>query len=334
MKVLFYDIDNLELEYFLDNSINLVEAKFFKTSLNSNTFIPDEFKDTEGLSVFVQSELSKEVLNNFPDLKFIFLRCTGYSNVDINYCKLRNIKVFNVPEYSSYSVSEFVFGLILNVSRNILKSNNDLKKGIIEKEALTGVELNSKTIGIIGIGSIGKKVADIAKGFNMKVIVFDINKNKDYNFVSMDNLLKNSDFIVICCPLTPTTKHLINHNSFLKMKKNAFIINVSRGEIIDTKSLYDAIQQEKIKGAGLDTVECEETLCKLYKNCTKDDNIKSNCSKKYLFNSKLLKNDNVIITPHIAYNTLEARKRAVKITLENIKSSFDTNSSPKNLILI
>lgn len=334
MKILFYDIDNFELEYFLKNSINFVEPYFFKIPLNPNTYIDARNKDAESLSVFVQSDLTKEVLRQFENLKFIFLRSTGYSNVDLNYCKEKNIKVFNVPNYGTNSVAEFVFALALNVSRKILKANYELKDGIIEKEALVGVELNSKTMGVIGLGAIGKRVYEIASGFKMNVLAYDVAKTGEYNYTTLDNLLKNSDFIAITCPLTNSTKYMINHNSFLKMKKNSILINVSRGEIIETESLYDAIVNKKILSCALDVVECEQTLCKLFEKCSKKDNIKSHCAKKYLFNSKLIQMENVIITPHIAYSTIEAKEKIVKITTENIKSSLDINYGTKNLILI
>ena len=334
MKILFYDIDNFEHEHFLKNSLNSIEAHFFKLSLNESTFIDKKYQDTEALSIFIQSNLTKEVLSKFKNLKFIFLRSTGYSNVDLEYCKSNNIFVFNVPNYGTNSVAEFAIALILNISRNIIKANDELKNGYIDKEALTGFELNSKTLGVIGVGAIGKRVLEIAHGFNMKSVAYDIIKNGDYDYVSIDELFKEADFIVLTCPLTSKTKYLINHKAFLKMKKTAFLVNVSRGEIIETESLYDAVVNKRILGAALDVVECEETLCKIYDKCLKNEIIKSDCIKKYLFTTKLMKMGNIIITPHIAYNTVEAKKKIINTTIENIKSSFNINSGTKNLVLV
>ena len=334
MKVLFYNVDNYEFDYFLKNSFNLIEPYFFKISLNTKTYIDNKYIDAQALSVFVDSDLDKEVLEKFKNLKFIFVRSTGYSNVDLKYCKSNNIKVFNIPDYGSDSVAEYIFALILNISRKILKANEELKRGYIDKENLIGLELKEKTLGVIGIGSIGKKVLEIASGFKMNTMSYDIKQENGYRFVPLDKLLRNSDFIVLSCPLNVSTKYLINYEAFSKMKKNAYLINASRGEIINTESLYDAIINKKIMGAAIDVVECEHTLCAKYKECEEKETIKSNCLKKYLLNTKLMQMENVIITPHIAYNTEEAKKRIVDITIENIKSSFDINSGTKNLVLI
>ena len=334
MKILFYDIDNIELEYFLNNSLNVVEPYFFKIPLNKKTYIDKKYSNAEAISVFVQSELSKEVLEQFKELKFIFLRSTGYSHVDLKFCKENNIKVFYVPEYGSDSVAEYVFALLFNISRNVTKASSDLKNGNIDKEELTGYELKNKNIGVIGAGAIGKRVLDIAQAFKMNTFTYDIAKDGNYNYVSLDKLLNLSDFVVLCCPLNDSTKYLINRNTINKMKTNAVLINVSRGEVVEVESIYDAIVNKKLKGAGLDVIECEQTLCMKYKDCNKKYEIKANCAKKYLFSSKLLQMDNIIITPHIAYNTYEAKNKIVKTTIENIKSVFDINSGTKNLILL
>ena len=334
MKILFYDVSDFEFDYFLDNSIKTIEKYFFKIPLNNKTYVDKKYADCEAISTFVDSFLDKETLSKFKNLKFIFLRCTGYSNVDLKYCSTNGINVFNVPEYGTNAVSEFAFGLILNISRNIIEANSNLKLGQISKVDSVGFELYKKTLGVIGAGSIGKRVLDIAKAFNMNTLAYDTIENSDYNYVTLDELLKKSDFIVICCSLNSETKHLINRSAFLKMKKNAYLINVSRGEVVEIQSLYDAIITKRIQGAALDVVECEETLCAGYRECIKKDNIKSNCLKKYLFITKLMQLKNVIITPHIAYNTHEARKKLADITIENIKSSFNINSGTKNLVLI
>ena len=334
MKILFYDIDNIELEYFLKNSLNIIEPYFFKIPLNDGTYIDEKYSDTEAICVFVQSDLTADTLRQFKNLKYIFLRSTGYSNVDLKYCKAKDIKVCNVPEYGTDSVAEYAFGLLINVSRNILKACSDLKNGIINKESLTGFELKNKNLGVIGAGAIGKRILDIAKAFKMNTFAYDVIKSGYYNYVSLDELLKVSDFIMLCCPLNDSTKYLINRDTIDKMKENAVIINISRGETVEIESMYNAIVNKKLYGAGLDVVECEQTLCAKYQKCFSKESVKSNCLKKYLFSSKLMQMENMIITPHIAYNTYEARKRTVDVTIENIKSVFDINPGAKNLILL
>jgi D-lactate dehydrogenase len=333
MKILFYDIKESERNYFLNHSLKNIEQYFFEFPLNNSTFIDKKFLDADAISVFISSVLDKNTLSRFKNLKTIFLRCTGYSHVDIEYCKNHNIKIFNTPNYGSSSVAEFAFGLILNLSRKIIQSQNELKEGKINHNDLEGFELNSKTIGVIGAGHIGSKIIKIAQGFNMKILIYDINENIDYTFSSLDELYKNSDIIVLSCPLTKQTKELINKNSLNKMKKNALIINVARGEIINTRDLAEALAKKKISGCALDVIECEQTLCCLWNLCI-NTQMRDDCLKKFLFIEKLKNMENVIITPHIAYNTKEAIEEILKITLENIKASFEINKDTKNLVML
>ena len=334
MKILFYDIKKSELDYLLDNPIKEIEPYFFKNSINPLTYIDEKNLDAKALSAFVTSELNEEVLSKFKDLKFIFLRSVGYSNVDLEYCKRKNIQIFNTPNYGNSTVAEYVFSLLLTLSKKIIQAKNSILEGEIEQEKLSGIELYSKTMGVIGAGAIGRKVINIAYGFGMEVLVYDINKNGAYNFVELDELLKKSDFISINCPLNDKTKNLIDEIAISKMKRNAIIINCARGEIIDTQALYYALIEKKIKGAALDVIECEEYMCHNWKKCSKNVVFKSHCLKKFFFIQKMLQLPNVIITPHNAYNTKEATNRIVKITKDNIYSVLDLKYGAKNQVLI
>ncbi len=334
MKILFYDMGNFELDYLLEKIPNKIEPVFFKKTLNSSTYVDEKHLDAEALSVFVTSDLSNEILSKFKKLKYIFLRCVGFSNVDLNYCKENNIYVFNTPNYGNSTVAEYAFALILLLSKKIFQSKNDLYEGKVERDEITGIELFEKTIGVVGAGSIGREIINIAKGFKMNVLVHDMKKSGDYNFVTFDELLYKSDFVVISCPLTDGTRKMFNKESISKMKKTAILVNVARGEIVDTEALYNALINKKLLACGLDVVECEEILCESHKKCLKNDNLKEHCLKKYFFIQKMMKLDNVIITPHNAYNTLDAQKRILDMTLENIISSFNIKSGTKNLVLI
>ena len=336
MKTIFYDIKENEFNYLSENIPSNLEPYFFKIPLNSNTFIDEKFIDAVAISVFVQSELNKKVLEQFKNLKYIFLRSTGFSNVDLKYCKDNNIKVFNVPEYGSFTVAEYVFALILSLNRKISKAQNDILKGDINYENLTGFDLNKKTIGIIGLGKIGRKVLNIAYGFNMEALVYDINNVGAYNYVEFDELLKKSDYIVITCPLTNQTRKMINKFTLNLVKKTSFLINVARGEIVDTFALYKALLNKKLQGAALDVVECEELLCQNFDKCQKQNNIQEFCYKKYFFIKKLIELENVIITPHNAYNTVEANKRIIDVTMKNIIQVINKQEKPSydNLVLL
>lgn len=334
MKILFYDIQEFELNFLTENIPSNIEPYFFKTRLSNSTYIDEKFLDANALCVFVSSVLDEEVLSKFKNLKFVFLRSVGYSNVDLEYCKNNGINVFNTPNYGSYTVAEYVFALLLSLGRKIIDSKNSLIDGNIQKNDLMGIEFQGKTMGVVGAGSIGRRVVNIAHGFGMEVLVYDINKKGAYNFVQFEELLKKSDFISITCPLTKDTRKMFDKRAFSLMKRESILVNVARGEIVDTKELYYTLVNNRIKGATLDVVECEEMICKNWNECEKIDALKQICLKKYFFIKKLMQMPNVIITPHNAYNTLEAQNRILKMTLENIYSSFDINYGAKNLVLI
>ena len=336
MKTVFFDIQPYE-EKFLKKAVEKhFEAKFINSPLDINYKIQDEIKDAEILSVFITSTLSSDVLEKFPNLKFILTRSVGFSHIDLNYCKEHNIFVFNTPHYGDSTVAEFTFGILLSVIRNIEKGAQGVKKDKIEMEKYTGIELFNKTMGVIGAGSIGKNVLDIAKGFKMKTLAYDPYPSGDYNFCPLDELIKNSDIISINAPLTENNRHLINRETISKMKDGVIITNAARGEIIDTQALLEGLLSKKIAYAALDVVECEEILCSKSSECAKLNNIKENCLEKFYLNQKLLALSNVTITPHMAYNTKEATERILKMTGENIISciNFNINTGAKNLVLL
>jgi len=334
MKILFFDVKNIEYDYLKENISNKIESYFFKNSLDESTYIDEKHLNSQGISVFVTSQITKNVLAKFSNLKYIFLRCVGYSNIDLNYCKEKNIKVFNTPNYGNSTVAEYTFALLLTLIKKINKAQNSILKADVNYDYLRGFELFGKTIGIIGAGAIGRKVINIAHGFNMNVLVYDTTPKGAYNFVELDELLKKSDIISINCPLNESTKYMIDKIAISKMKKSVIIINTARGEIINTKDLYYALIENKIKGVALDVIECEEMLCEDFKTCSENLELKENIIKKFFYVQKLAQMDNVIITPHNAYNTIEAQMRILNITMLNIKSIFDKKSSPNNLVLI
>ena len=334
MKAVFFDIKPFEKEYLEKHCDFELEKIFFPHSINSDTKLDEKTLGCEILSVFITSDLSKKVLEKFKNLKFIILRSVGFSHVDISYAKEKGINIFNAPHYGDSSIAEYVFALLLNVSRKIITASDDVKNQTIDDNKYQGIELYNKTIGVIGTGAIGKNVIRIAKAFNMNVICFDKFKSEGYNYVSFDDLLKNSDIISINCPLNAETLHLLNENAFNKMKKGVIIINTARGEIIDTYCLYKALCEKIVSFAAMDVMECEDVLYENKENKIDINLIKEKCFKNHYVAYKLLNMKNVLITPHIAYNTKEAATNILKITVENLKSSIKFTSGAKNLILL
>ena len=240
--------------------------------------------------------------------------------------------VANTPHYGDYTVAEYSFGLLLNLARKICYGEKILKDGDILQEFL-GIELYNKTIGIIGTGAIGSKSIKIAKGFSMNVICYDKVENEElkskYNvkYIDIDTLCKLSDIIMIHAPLNTNSYHLINNDRLKLMNENTIIVNTARGEIIDTEALYTALLENKIKGAALDVLEFEDTLS----NKRPGENINLKNLRTSLINTKLLKLKNVIVTPHIAYDTKEATGRILELTLQNIKE-YKQKQQLSNLI--
>ena len=323
MKIAFFDIKPYEKEYLEENLSDEIEKIYFSTNINQNTEINDNIKDIEGISIFVDSTLSHKVLSEFKNLKFIYLRSVGFSHVDMVYANENNIKVYTAPHYGDHSIAEYTFALLLSVSRKINESANDVKAGnIIEGDIkYQGTELCGKTIGIVGLGATGKIVADIAKGFSMRPFYYDIKQDERYNYLPLDELCKKSDIISINCPLNQNTIYMFDESKFCLMKDGVIIINTARGEIIKTQALYEALISKKVGFAALDVVECENILYENPENFVKIDAIKDYCFRAYYITRKLMGLKNVILTPHMAYDTKEAKKRILEITVNNIIAS-------------
>ena len=336
MKTVFFDVQPYEEEFLKKAVEKNFDATFISAPLDENYEINKDINDAEILSVFITSTLSENVLKKFPKLKFILTRSVGFSHIDMKYCKEHEIYAFNTPHYGDYTVAEYVFALLLYTARKIGEAQNDVKTDDIIMNEYTGVELFNKTIGVIGAGSIGKNVLDIAKGFRMNTLAYDLYQKGDYNYCTLDELFKKSDIISINSPLTKQTHHLINKETISKMKNGVIIVNVARGEIIDTEALYEALLNKKIAYAALDVIECEEILCTENQKCKGLENIKEACLEKFYINQKLLKLPNVTITPHMAYNTKEAIERILYMTEENLRSclNFNPKTGAKNLILL
>lgn len=327
-EIVFFNTDEADKSFFEKEFSENYNLKFFKKALGDFTGITDDIKKANVISCFTTSELNSKTLEQFPNLEMIALRCVGFNNIDIDYCKKNNIKVLNSKGYGNRTVAEFALGLILDTSRYISKSYINLIDNNNQKRNYDGIEIMGKTIGIIGVGAIGSELAKIAHNLQMNVLGYDIIENNDLKenygvkYVPLDTLLSESDFISINSPLTKDNYHLIDENKFALMKENTIIINTARGEIIDTKALYKALSFGTIRGAGLDVLECEDI--------TKDNNLRFDMDyldkesiKQILLNHEITKLDNVIVTPHIAYDTVEAKERIRKITAENIHLFFD-----------
>lgn len=330
MKIVFVGLENGAKEK-MQEAFSSDELIFVDELKLESDF--ESIKDCDVLSVFVNHEVRSDLIDKFSNLKLIATRSTGFDHVDVAYAKGKNIQVANVPTYGSNTVAEFTFALMLATIRRVPDANNRLRKDDkTDVKDFEGVNLYSKTIGVIGSGNIGKNVIKIAKGFSMKVLAYDtfpkddLAKELGFEYVSLYDLLKNSDIVTIHVPYIKETHHLINEEKINLMKPTAYLINTARGEIVDTKALVNALLDKKIKGAGLDVLEGERLLREELDLLL--DNINDIDQFKTLFaNHRLIDMENVVVTPHIAFNTIEAKNEIIDITISNIKKFIETAES-------
>lgn len=334
MKIGFFEVSKEEEKNYFQQNLASHELFFFKESLVEN-FIPEQ-KDFDIISVFIHSTVTPPVIDTFPNLKAIAVRATGFDNIDLGHTKLKNISVSNVPSYGSHTVAEFTFGLILNLSRKINLAVSRVKIAAdFSLEGLQGFDLNGKTLGVVGTGKIGSNVIKIAKGFNMKVLAADsypnedLAKELDFTYVPLEELLKNSDIVTIHVPLTEETKYLINRQNIFLMKKGSLLINTSRGAVVETDALFQALTKQHLAGAALDVLEEEKEL-KEEAELLVTNNLPDKEFKTILENHILINLPHSIITPHLAFYSKEAELAIFQTTIENIKAAI--LGTPKNLV--
>ncbi|MEO8569318.1 MAG: D-2-hydroxyacid dehydrogenase [Ginsengibacter sp.] len=269
--------------------------------------ILERSKDAEVL-LTNKAPLEGVILEQLSSLKYIGVTATGYNIIDTTVAKRKGITVTNVPGYGTESVAQLTFALLLELCHHVQHHSDAVRAGKWSRSPdfsfwnFPLIELSGKTMGIIGLGNIGQKVADIATAFGMHIIATgrtrnDQSKRSNFQWVEISELLGNSDVVSIHCPLTPETKGLINKESIKKMKRSAFLLNTSRGQIIVDGDLAEALNNDVIAGAGIDVLSVEPPP----------------------ENNPLFKAKNCIITPHIAWATKEARQTLMNITVKNLE---------------
>lgn len=334
MKIGFFGLTPDENPQILINNLPEHQLVFNNNCLDENN-IPQE-TDFDVLSVFVNCDITQKVIDTFPNLKLITTRSTGFDHIDTEYAKSKGIKVANVPAYGSNTVAEFTFALILSLSRKIPQAVIRTKQqGEYDYHDLCGFDLFGKTLGVIGTGKIGKNVIKIAKGFEMKVLGYDafpdqtFAQTNGFEYVSLENLLQQSDIVTIHTPYNDQTHHLINKDNITLINKNAYIINTARGAIIETDALYEALKNGAIRGAALDVLE-EEGNLKKEEELLIQHNLPVEEFRVALENKALMDLPQVIVTPHMAFYTIEAENSILQTTIGNIQSFIKGN--PENLV--
>jgi len=322
MKIAFFEVEKWEEEY-IKEKLKGHKLIFYKRKLSKKD-LPN-LKDVDILSVFIYSELKKEIIESLPKLKLITTMSTGYDHIDLEACKKRNIRVCNVPYYGENTVAEHTFGLILCLLKKLPQAIERTKQDNFSLKGLIGEDLKGKTLGVIGPGHIGQNVIKIAKGFDMKIIVYGRHKDKrlakklGFRYVDFNYLLKKSDIITIHVPLNKETYHMINMDNIKLIKKGSYLINTARGPVVDTNALIYGLENKILAGVALDVME-GECVIKEEKQLLHKDFINTCDWQTLIQNHLLLKDKNVIVTPHSAFYTKEALQRILDTTIKNINS--------------
>lgn len=316
-RIVFLEVDTVTTGDLDINQFDIFNNAILLNSTDTDKLY-DQYSDVEVLLIN-KTEINSSVLEDLPELKFIQILATGYDNVDLEACRERGIEVCNVEGYSTYSVAQHVFALILALTNKVNYHWQMTRDGIWSNEPkftfyTPGIpELHHKTLGVIGLGSIGTAVARVGKAFGMKIITYTRSPEKitdsDIHFVEMDELARTSDFISLHLPLTQDTAQIINHEFLSKMKQDAILINTARGGLIDEQALHDVLTVKGIKGAGLDVLTEEPPP----------------------IDHPLLSLPNCITTSHMAWATLDARRTLMTKAADNVESFLNEGSVPHSL---
>jgi D-lactate dehydrogenase len=318
IRICFYDTKPYDKIYFDELKEKYeIEIDYFESKLNHKTAVLA--KGYEAAVAFVNDTIDSKTINILieNDLKLIAMRCAGYNNVDVK-AAAGKIPVVRVPAYSPYAVAEHAIALLLTLNRKTHRAYVRTRDFNFSLNELVGFDLHGKTMGVVGTGKIGRVFADICKGFGMNILAYDPYPAKDFgvSYVTFDEICRQSDIISLHCPLTKETFHIINKDTISNMKNGVYIINTSRGALIDSEDLLNGIKDEKIGGACLDVYEEETEL--FYEDMSykiiKDDIL-----------SRIISMPNVIVSSHQAFLTKEALYNIAETTLQNVNHYFKNN---------
>jgi D-lactate dehydrogenase len=321
MRIAFFEVHDAEIEALReklsDHELSFHEGKVDEADLQT-------LQDVEVLSVFIYSKVNARVLESLPKLRLIPTRSTGFDHIDISTCHVRGIKVSNVPSYGENTVAEHTFGLILALSRHIQRSYVRTMHGNFSRDGLTGFDLKGKTIGVIGAGRIGLHVIKIARGFGMEVLATDVRTDvflaelMNFRYVAVEYLLAHSDIITLHMPYMPATHHFLNSERMAVIRKGALLINTARGGLVDTEALLTALDNSTLAGAGLDVLEGEQYISEEQEMLRSDQ--PAEVLRQIIRDQIVLRHENVVFTPHNAFNSREALIRILDTTVESVHS--------------
>lgn len=338
MKVVIFEAEEWEAKacraLSSDHDLTCVNARLSPTEATRH-------RDAEAISTFINSRLSADVLEQMPKLKLIATRSTGYDHIDLPWCVSHGIAIANVPDYGDVTVAEHSFALMLAAARHVVEAVERTRRGNFAQDELRGMELRGKTLGVIGTGRIGLRAIEIARGFGMDVAAFDVVQNEDaasqlgFRYLPFHDVLAVADVLTLHLPATAETEDLISDHQFEQMKPGALLINTARGNIVSVPALVRALAAGNLSAVGLDVLPLEP-LIREEAEVFRGPPLEKGNLEALVANHVLLRFPNVIVTPHIAYNTHDAVARIIETTIANIEAfaagkvqNLVTRSEPK-----
>ncbi len=323
MSIYFFETNDAEQAYLTERLPG--ETLHFREGPLTTAAQAREISDAEIVSPFVHSRLSADVIESLPDLKMIATRSTGFDHINAPDAASRGIPVCNVPTYGENTVAEHTFALILALSRNLHKACVRTVAGNFSLDGLRGFDLKGKTLGVVGVGHVGEYVMRIARGFGMHLLAYDPVQDMtkadhfDFTYTTLEDLLGRSDIVTLHAPAEAGTRHLIGAHNIGQFKRGALLINTARGELVDTEALLCALDAGLLSGAGLDVLEGEAVFSE-EKQLLLNPNASEESLKQALRNWSLLQRSDMVITPHIAFDSAEAVERILDTTVANIQA--------------
>ncbi|MCM1495770.1 MAG: 2-hydroxyacid dehydrogenase [Bacteroides sp.] len=314
MKIMFYDSKPYDKIWFQPMGEEMgFQLKFQEIKLNEDTAVLA--RNYDAVCIFVNDDANPAAIRVLKEVgvRTILLRCSGFNNVDLKAAQEAGIQVLRVPSYSPEAVAEYAMGLLLAVNRQIHRAYVRTRDFNYNINGLMGIDLVGKTAGVIGTGKIGQMMIDILKGFKMRILAYDPYpvEGLGVEYVELDRLFEQSDVITLHCPLTKDTRHIINKKSISKMKDGVILVNTSRGALIHTPDLIDALMERKFTGVGLDVYEEE------------DEYFFEDKSNEIIQDEDLIRLTsfrNVVLTSHQAFFTRDAMEAIARVTLENARA--------------
>lgn len=311
IKMLVFDVRDCEKEFFSGENCENFDIKFYAQCLNEESIkqIPQEELDSAMvISVFLDSNITENVINSFKNLRIISTRSTSTEHINKKAAATKNIDIVNVEGFSSKTAAQFTIGLMIALVRNIIPLSKFIEKG--ETVDYTGYDISKLTIGVIGTGATGAEVCKITQGIGMRTLAYDVVEKQELlnktnaEYVDFETLLRESDIVTVHLPFNMDSKDFISKDQLKLMKKSAYLINVSKSEIVNIKDLYSAIKNQEIKGAALDIRTCDSVnpMCKKF---GEKMNKNLDCYEETKIITELSKLPNVIITPQVAYKTTD-----------------------------